>query len=191
MDAAVGWTCERGAVGRYGGMGRLAAAREVTVGVTSVGDAGVHRGLSPTAATRDDVGHLAAPESRLGVPRPPGPLDDFLSKVTPRQVHGRPERLEDPPAGRPQGRAAHARADTVGENLAALGFVSLSLRCHLFLFPTWLLVSWTFSPLRTSRADSLRTLSLSLSSPRFSVCLHCFCPSDRPLGQGPDVTLAP
>lgn len=74
MDAPVGWSCERGAVGRYGGVGRLAAAWEVTVGVTSVGDAGVHRGLSPTAARRGTTRATSQPrESRLGVRRRPGP----------------------------------------------------------------------------------------------------------------------
>lgn len=168
MDAPVGWSCERGALGRYGGVGRLAAAREVTVGVTSVGDAGVHRGLSPTAATRDDAGHFAAPGVPAQSPEASGATRTTSCPRSPRgrcmsawRIRPRGDLRVEPPT--------RARADTVGENLAALGFVSLSLRCHLFLSPTWLLVSWTFSPLRTSRADSLRTLSLSLSSPRFGV----------------------
>lgn len=164
MDAPVGWSCERGAVGRYGGVGRLAAAwherRRRRCSPRALPD-------GRDAGRRGPLRSPGSPGSESGGVQ--GHPDDFLSKVTPRQVHGRPERLEDPPAGRPQGRAAHARAGAVRENLAALGFVSLSLRCHLFLSPTWLLVSWTFSPLRTSRADSLRTLSLSLSSPHFSV----------------------
>lgn len=42
-------------------MGRLAAAREVTVGVTSVRDAGAHPEPSPVAATRDGASDSAAP----------------------------------------------------------------------------------------------------------------------------------
>lgn len=87
---------------------------------------------------------------------------DLLAKVTPRQVHRRLERSENPPPGRPRGRATHARTDAAKENLAAE--FSLFVRPLSLVFVlTWSLVSWSFT-LCISGADSLWTLSLPDSS---------------------------
>lgn len=110
--------------GRFGRSSRLElrarSRRQVRRGGKAGGRAGGHgrgherrgRRCSPRALPD---GRGAGRREPLRSPGSPGSEsrglrghpDDFLSKVTPRQVH---ERLEDPPAGRPQGRAAHARA---------------------------------------------------------------------------------
>jgi hypothetical protein len=88
---------------------------------------------------------------------------DLLAKVTPRQVHRRLELLENPPPGRPPGRATHARTDAAKENLAALSFASLSDRCHLFC-PHLASCQLEFI-LCIFGGDNLWTLSLPLSPP--------------------------
>lgn len=165
MDAPVGWSCERGAVGRYGGVGRLAAAWEVTVGVTSVGDAGVHRGLSPTAATRDDAGHFAAP----GVPaRSPEASRATRTTSCPRSPRGRCTAGPSAWKIRPQG---DLRVEPPTREPAPSGRTSplwVSFLCHS--------VVTCFCPqpgfLSAGLSLHFERLELTVSGPCRFLCLH-------------------
>lgn len=146
---------------------------------------GARRGLSPVAAMREGASDSEAPGSEsCGLQGLPG---DLLAKVTPRQVHTGQRAWRIRPRGDLRVEPPTRESTLRGEP-----------RCSEFrLFVTPLspvfvpnLASYQLeSPHCVSGSDSLWTLSLSFSSPCFSVFLTPFCPSGYP--QSPNVTAAP
>lgn len=182
MDAPVGWSCERGAVGRYGGVGRLAAAPEVTVGITSVRDAGVPRGLSPAAATRDCASDSAAPGAPARSPEASG-----ASQATSRPRSPRGRCTADGALG------GSARGATSGASRPrASGRRGGGPRRSEFrLFVTPSSPVCVPQPGLLSGGVSLHFVSLELTVSVFTLLASGFLdPASAARVQGPDVTLA-